>query len=147
LQEKPTSVFSIKGRPQNYTGKRLASVLFYKLTPEEILMVKNPLARSTEMNAWALQITAGATNKLEKAKMLFDALVSRVNPPGPGGTRTAKEVFAEWKSPSASFACEEYESLYVALARAVGLESYSVYVAQQFTGARARHACAAVFIG
>jgi transglutaminase-like putative cysteine protease len=35
----------------------------------------------------------------------------------------------------------------VALARAAGLEAYSVYVLQQDTGATPRHACAAVFIG
>jgi TPR repeat protein/transglutaminase-like putative cysteine protease len=145
-QEKPVSIFSIKGRPANITGKRLATVLFQKLTLDELPLVKNPLARTPEMNAWARQITAGDTNKLQKAKLLFDALVSRANPPRPGATRTAKEVFADWKTPSAAFCCEEYTSLYVALARAAGLEGYSVYVVQQETGATPRHACAAVFI-
>jgi TPR repeat protein len=146
-QEKPISVFSIKGRPENLTGQRLAGLLLQKLTPEEMLLVKNPLARTPGMNAWARQITTGATNKMEKARMLFDELVRRLNPAGPGGTRTAKEVYAAWKSPHASFCCEEYASLYVALARAAGLQAYSVYVVEQYTGATPRHACAAVFIG
>lgn len=145
-QPKPISVFSIKGRPANFTGQRLAAALFQKLTLDEVLLVKNPLARTPAMNAWARQLT-GETNKLQRAKLLFDALVSRVNPSRPGGTRTAKEVFAEWKNPHAAFCCEEYESLYVALARAAGLEAYSVLVVQQDSGATPRHACAAVFIG
>jgi TPR repeat protein len=144
--EKPISVFSIKERPQNYTGQRLAVFLLQKLTPEEMSLVKNPLARTPEMIAWARQITAGATNKMDKAMRLFDELVRRVNPPG-GGTRTAKEVFAAWKSPRVSFCCEEYTSLYVSLARAAGLQAYSVYVVEQYSGATPRHACAAVFIG
>ena len=146
-QQKPINVFSIKGRPANFTGQRLAAALFQKLTLDEVLLVKNPLARTPAMNAWARQITAGETNKLLRAKLLFDALASRVKPPRPGGTRTAKEVFAEWKNPHAAFCCEEYESLYVALARAAGLEAYSVLVVQQDSGATPRHACAAVFIG
>jgi TPR repeat protein len=146
-QDKPVSIFSVNGRPANFGGNRLAAALFQKLTLEEILLVKNPLARTAEMNAWARRITAGETNKLQKAKKLFEALVSRVNPSAPGGTRTAKEVFAEWNSATSAFCCQEYETLYVAMARAAGLEAYSVYVVEQETGATPRHACAAVFIG
>ena len=80
-QQKPISIFSIKGRAANFTGKRLAAALFQKLALDEILLVKNPLARTPAMNAWARQITAGETNKMLKAKSLLDALVARVNPP------------------------------------------------------------------
>jgi len=44
-QQKSISVFGIKGRPADFTGKRLAAALFQKLTLDEILLVKNPLAR------------------------------------------------------------------------------------------------------
>jgi hypothetical protein len=92
LQEKPISVFSIKGRPKDYTGQRLAVLLFEKLTPEEMSLVKNPLARTPEMNAWARQITTGSTNKAQKARMLFDELVRRVNPPGEAGIERPHKI-------------------------------------------------------
>ena len=147
MSDKPITVFSIAARPEPYTGQRLACLLFQKLTDEEMVLVHNPLARTIEMNAWAQKITAETTNQMQKAKLLYDELIRRKNPPGPGGTRTAQEVFRAWNSPGVSFCCEEYASLYVALARGAGLQAYSVYVVQQFTGATPRHACAAVFTG
>jgi TPR repeat protein/Tfp pilus assembly protein PilF len=146
LQAPPITVTTVTGRPEVYTEQSLAKLLSQKLTPEEMALVKNPLASSPGMNAWARQITAGTTNEMQKAKMLFDELTLRVNT-GFGGTRTAQEVFAAWKAPEASFCCEEYASLYVALARAAGLQAFLVDVIQQYSGSTPRHACAAVFIG
>src|SRR5437879_7949775 len=59
---------------------------------------------------------------------------------------TAKEVFAAWNTPGASFRCQELAYLYVALARAVGLRAYFVSVEQQCDGGRDLHNCAAVFL-
>jgi hypothetical protein len=145
-QTLPISVISLTWRPQVYTEQKLADLLGQKLTSEEMALVKNPLASTPEMNAWARQITAGTTNEMQKAKLLFDELIGRANP-GLGGTRTAQEVFAAWKSPGASFCCEEYASLYVALARAAALQSFLVYVVELYDGGTPRHACAAVYTG
>ena len=139
-QASPISVFSgVKERPEPYTEQSLANFLKSKLTPEEIASVRNPLASTPEMKGWARKITAGTTNELQKAKLLFDELVRRVNPPGPGDNRTAQEVFAAWDSPRGSFSCEEYANYYVSLARAVGLEAISGVVVKQYSGTTPRH--------
>ena len=143
-----TPVFFARARPKDYTEETLAEALRQKLTPEEASQAVNPLSSTPGMETWAVELTDRATNDLQKAKVLCDALASHPYDkafrfPGLG---TAKEVFAAWNTPGASFRCQELAYLYVALARAVGLRAYFVSVEQQCDGGRDLHHCAAVFL-
>jgi len=132
--------------PKEYTEASLQAVLRERLTDDELKMVVNPLESTPEMDRWARELTAGATDDLEKAKMLFNALIRRLQT-GQGGTRTAREVFAAWKDPAQSFSCQEYAKLYVALARAVGVKCFYVHLERDYLGDCVYHDCAAVFSG
>jgi tetratricopeptide (TPR) repeat protein len=145
LKDRLTLVYVVAAPPKAYTEETLAEILHQKLTADELTLVTNPLASTPEMNKWAHQLSAGATNDLGKAKLLFDALSRHVGE-GPRGWRTAKETFADWNRPGVSFYCQEYAFLFVALSRVVGIKSYDVYVEEGCDGQTAPHACAAVFV-
>src|SRR5579859_806451 len=113
-EEKPATLYNATGRPTVYSQQSLSNFLAAKLTAQEIALVKNPLASNPKMDAWARKITAGTTNELLKAKMIFDELVRRDNR-GANATRTAQEAYVVWKTPEVGFSCEEYAELYVAL--------------------------------
>ncbi len=143
-----TPVFFARARPRDYTEETLAEALRQKLTPEEASQAVNPLSSTPGMETWAVELTDRATNDLQKAKLLCDALASHQydKPFRFPGVGSAKEVFAAWNTPGACFRCQELAYLYVALARAVGLRAYFVSVEQQCNGGRDLHHCAAVFL-
>ena len=145
-EEKPATLYNATGRPTVYSNQSLSNFLGAKLAAKEMALVKNPLTSNPEMDAWAKQITAGTTNELLRAKMIFDELVRRDNR-GANATRTAQEVYAAWKTPGVGFSCEEYADFYVALARAAGLSAFLVIVVEQESGTTPRHGCAALFVG
>ena len=88
-------------------------------------------------------MTFGATNELDKARKLFEALSRHIDP-GFGGSRTAEQVYDSWDDPKASFRCQEYSRLYMALARSVGLSAFFVSVQKDFRTNDVIHACIAV---
>jgi hypothetical protein len=135
--------------PKDYTQQSLGNVLHQKLTPEEQSLVVNPLTDSPEMNRWAYQLTAGATNDLQKAKMIFDVLIQHTNYSAGllPKSATAQEVFADWNNPNAPVYCEQATALFVTLARAVGLKAYVVWVDEAYDGNMAAHVCSALFVG
>jgi Flp pilus assembly protein TadD len=134
--------------PANYSEETFAAVLSQKLSREELAVVVNPLTRTAEMDHRAKELTAGATNNLQKAKMLFDGLARHVNVGlRTYDRRTAGEVFADWNKPGASFLCMDYALLYVSLARAAGLRTYLVLVQQECDDRKVLHACAGVVVG
>ncbi len=132
--------------PKVYTPQSLEAALRQRLTPTEYTRVVNPLASTPAMDRWAQELTRGATNDLDKARKLFDALARHLDT-GAVSTRTAEQVFAAWNDPSQSFCCQEYARLYIALARAVGVKAFYVRVEKDYTGEIVYHDCAAVFIG
>ena len=106
----------------------------------------DPLECTPAMRRWAETITAGTTNDLQMAKALFDE-VRKGAIPGPvvGNTyRTAAGVFTNWGSRSNSFVCQELAYLYIALARATGLDAHYALVEQDCYGNQDFHACAAL---
>ena len=131
--------------PKLYTSETLDAKLRERLAPDELKLVVNPLAGSPEMKRWTEALTGGATNEFDRARKLFDALHLRLDP-GPGGSRTAREVFAAWDDPKVSFRCQEYARLYVTLAREVGLKAFFVMVNKTADGRTIPHACAAVLV-
>ncbi len=144
----PPPVSAAARAPRDYTAAALAAALKANLRPEEVSLVVNPVAATSEMRLWAHELTASVTNGLQRAKALYDLMTARVaTKPVPGRQyRTAQEVFAAWDTPGEAFLCQELTYLYVALARAVCLRAYTVFVEQDCYGAWNYHACAAVFI-
>lgn len=132
--------------PRSYTRQGLEAVLRQRLTPAECKLVINPLASMPGMDRWALELTRAATNDLDKARKIFDALARHLDT-GESGTRTAQEVFAAWNDPKQSFCCQEYAKLYIALARAAGIRAFYVHLEKDYSGEIVYHDCAAVFIG
>jgi tetratricopeptide (TPR) repeat protein len=133
-------------RPTLYTRQSLEAALRQRLTLAEYKLVINPLASTPAMDRWAQELTRGATNELDKARAIFQALTRHLDS-GEVGTRTAQEVFAAWNDPAQSFCCQEYAKLYIALARAVGVNAFYVHLERDYSGAIVYHDCAAVFIG
>ena len=131
--------------PKVFTAQSLNDEMRARLNEEEMKLATNPLLSSPEMKRWAEEQTRGATNDFDKCKKLFDALVRRVNA-GQGGQRNARQVFADWQNPKASFKCQEFAVLYVALARAVGLKAYMVGVERDYRDDQVTHGCAGVLI-
>jgi len=130
--------------PRSYTAHSLDAALRARLSREEYQQIVNPLASTPAMDRWAQELTRGATNDLSKARMIFAALARHLDT-GEQGTRTAREVFAAWNDPAQSFCCQEYAKLYIALARAVGVQAYYVHLEKDYSGDVVYHDCAAVF--
>ncbi len=131
--------------PQAINQDELLEALRQKLTPAEMGLATNPVTGTLAMKKWALELTQGATNDLDKAHKLFTALARRLGS-GEGGHRTAAQVFADWNKPSSSFRCQEHAFFYVALARAAGLQANFAAVWQNAAGENVHHACAAVWM-
>jgi tetratricopeptide (TPR) repeat protein len=138
----------IKAPAREYSDETFAAALRQELGSEQASLVVNPLASTPEMDRWARELVAGATNELQKAKILFDVLVGRFSRSPAQFPRppTAQEAFASRAKPDTSLGCQEFAFLYVALARAVGLKSFHVFVDQDCRGMKCLHGCASVFL-
>lgn len=145
IQRASVATFVEASEPKTFTPQTLDAELRQRLSPDEIKLAVNPLLSTPEMKRWAEEQTRGATNDFDKAKKLFDALAHRVNS-GPGGLRTAPQVFADWKNPDAAFRCQEFALFYVALARQIGLQAYVVDVERDYDDKSVLHVCAGVFL-
>ena len=147
LKSRLSPVYVTAPMPKEYTSAELSDALKKKLTNEEYQLVINPLASTPEMDRWARELTAGATNDLQKASFLFDKLTRHIDSSKITSSRTAMEVFEDWQKPEQRFVCKEYANIYVSLARAVGLKAFWVYVFEEVDGQKEQHACAGVYIG
>ena len=146
LKASLTPVFVLAAEPKSYSEESLHEALRNRLSAEELARVHFPLTSIPEMKHWAEELTRGATNDFQKAQALYTALARHLDP-GPGGSRTARETYADWQKPQASFRCQEYARLYVALARDVGLKAFYVSVERDNEDKTVLHACAGVLIG
>ncbi|MBU6400585.1 MAG: tetratricopeptide repeat protein, partial [Verrucomicrobia bacterium] len=142
-----TPVYLTLTEPKFYTEADLNQLLKQKLTPAEIGLVTNPLTCTPAMDRWAHEIVPGASNDFQKAQQLFGAIAHHLSLVQSSGSRTAEQVFADWNAPAVSFSCQENATLYVTLARAVGLKAFFADVQESWNGNRVPHACAAVFFG
>jgi tetratricopeptide (TPR) repeat protein len=130
--------------PKAFDEKALEACFESKLSAEQRTLLVRPLATTAEISGRARELTASGMNELQRARLVFDALAGHLDA-GESELRTAAEVFEAWKSPQASFTCQEYALLYTTMARAVGVRAYVVAVARDFQGESVSHACAAVF--
>ena len=97
--------------PTIYTRQSLDAALRQRLTPAEYKLVINPLSSTPAMDRWAQELTRGATNDLDRARKIFDALTRHLDT-GELSTRTAQEVFAAWNDPAQSFAAGICQALH-----------------------------------
>ena len=145
-----TPTYLSNAPPVSYDEETLKRELQQKLGEQDAALAENPIAATAEMKRWALEMTAGATNDLQKARMLFEALLPGVNNTAflaHSNSVTAREVFAEWGKPGMAMHCQEASFLFIALARAAGLRAYAVSVGEGCDGTKTNHGCAAVFFG
>jgi len=145
LKASLSPVFLKVSEPKSYSEQSLREALRTRLSAEELAMIKLPLTSTPEMRRWAEQLTQGATNDLQRAQKLYEALTRHLDV-GPGGSRTAQETFIDWEKPEASFRCQEYARLYVALARDLNLKAFFVMVERDYEDRPVFHACAGVLI-
>ncbi len=132
--------------PESIDAPTLKATLREKLNSTDFSLVTNPLACTKEMTRFARTLVKGSVGEEQKARRLFDSVAARLDPSIGDSTRTARETFAAWDDRSTSFTCQEYAFLYIALARAVGLNSFYVTIEQDCYGRTVPHACAGVFI-
>jgi len=133
-------------QPRQRTGEELKRELEQRLSPAELALAVNPLEANEAMKAWARQLICAVPQARDKALLLFAELASGERIPGHRGNGTALETFGKWKEVPQKFSCQEYSSLYVALARQVGLDAFFVHVGRDAGGKIVRHDCAIVFL-
>jgi tetratricopeptide (TPR) repeat protein len=145
LKSTLTPTFIEASPPKRYAEDGLDRILWDKLTDDERALVGNPFSCTDAMREWAKDLTRGANDDLDKANAIFEELSARLIPGGPTRSRTAQEVFAAWKDPKVHLACMDHAVLFVALARAAGVDAFLVSVSRLPDGTARGHACAAVF--
>ena len=133
-------------RPRSFGPGELDAELNRRLTAEERKRVVDPLEITPEITAEAKRLTVGLTNDLLRAWALFAEVTGRGRGTGEGGHRTADEALQASADPQARFLCQEYAKLYVALARAVGLDAWLVHIERCADGSVGYHDCAALFV-
>ena len=133
--------------PQRYTAEALDALLRERLSERERELAPNPFSCTEPMRAWAQDLTKGAATDLDKAKAIFDGLAARPNSGGQARSRIAREVFEAWKQADTRLVCMDHAVLFVALARAVDVNTFFVNVTTLPDGTVVNHACAAVFAG
>jgi tetratricopeptide (TPR) repeat protein len=133
--------------PQWFSPSELEQAFHARLSKDEYRLVTNPLVGTPKMKAWAESSAGTATNDLEKAQELFNAVLPHVNQQWGKGLRTAADVFNSLADARTVFTCQEYAFLYVATARQLGLKAYYTQVNEDYRGKPVTHGCAAVFIG
>ncbi len=135
--------------PQVYTHESLHQALRQRLTPEEMDLVVYPLAGNAAVEQWAHELIAEVPEthiETDLARALFAGVMQRKGARGGEMDLTAAQVFAVWDDPEASFDCEAFAKLYIALARAVGLQAFYVHIDRDCRGKLIDHDCAIVFI-
>ena len=133
-------------RPRAYTPAALKAELERRLTPEERALAVNPVELTPEILKLSKELTAGLTNQTLRALLLFSDVAERGRGIGKGGSRTAPQVLASSGDPQSQFSCQEFAKLFVALARAAGLEAWLVHVDVYEDGRPVWHDCAALFL-
>jgi tetratricopeptide (TPR) repeat protein len=145
IQARQTPAHPVR-RPRAYTSETLETELERRLTPEERRLVVNPVEITPEIAAQAEKLTAGLTNQLLQALVIFGEVAERGRGSGSGGSRTAPQALAGADDPRTRFSCQEFAKLFVALARAAGLDACLVHVDVDANGRAGWHDCAALFL-
>jgi len=131
--------------PRNYAEEELEALLRGKLTDRERQLVAHPFSCTDAMREWARALAREARTDMDKARAIFEVLSARLDPRGQRRSRTAREVFDDWKDPQTNLVCMDLAVLFVALARAADVKAFFVNVTKDPDGVVTSHACAAVF--
>ncbi len=133
-------------QPRSFTRAELSAELERRLTAEERQLVVNPLEITPEIRAEAYRLTAYVTNEYLRAYALFAEVAQRGRGSGDGGQRTASESLKDSTDPETRLSCQEHAKLFVAFARALGLNAWLVHIDRCADGSPAYHDCAALFV-
>lgn len=141
-------VYVQAAHPKSYNDSSFQEELRRRLKPEEVTIAINPFAANPKMRAWAVKACSGLTNDVDKAKAIYQAVVSHVvrKPFEKAETRTAAEAFELLDTPEPSLRCGDLTFLYVTLAREVGLEAFYTDVTKDVRNKPGFHCCSAVFV-
>jgi TPR repeat protein/TolB-like protein len=134
-------------KPRSLTLTELSAELEQRLTAEERSIAVNPVEITPEVRAEAGRLTTGITNEHLRALALFAGVAQRGRGLGDGGQRTASQSLAALDDPETRLSCQEHAKLFVACARALGLEAWIAHVEQCADGSPGSHDCAALFVG
>jgi TPR repeat protein len=133
-------------RPKIFTVAEIEAELDHRLSAVERKLVVNPVGITPEIEAKARTLTTGLNTDAAKAIAIFAEVARRGRGTGDAGIRTASETLEQTTSPEARFSCQEYAKLFVALARAAGLESWLVHIDRDADGRPGYHDCAVVYV-
>ena len=133
-------------RPRSFTPAALSAELERRLTAEERPLVVNPVEVTPAVRAEARRLTAYVTNEWLKALALFAEVARRGRGAGDGGQRTAAETLKDSADPETRLSCQEHAKLFVAFARALGLEAWIAHIERCADGSPGYHDCAALFL-
>jgi len=135
--------------PQKFPENDFDTAIAGKLESAEADLVVNPLTYTPQMQRRARELTIGATNDTQRARMIFDAVVGRADTSLALLARpeTAQGAYDAWDSAASQLGCQELAFLYVALTRALGLTTFHVFVERDSRGLWLLHGCAAFFTG
>ncbi len=135
----PTYILAPK-RLERYSREELRRALRERLTGTEVDAVEDPLATTLEMKQWAEEATRAGTNAIERAKLLFQALSACAS----GGQVSTLSARLAFERKHEVMRCQEQARLFVALARAIGLDAYVVNVERDAFDRQVAHQCAGV---
>ena len=141
-----TSASSLLVQPRVYSAAELSAELDRRLSTAERKLVINPVEITPAISAEARRLTVGLTNDLLQSVALFAEVASHGRGNGDAGARTAGQTFESADDPQATFSCQEYAKLFVAMARSLGIESWMVHVVRDAEGLPGYHDCAVVFV-
>jgi tetratricopeptide (TPR) repeat protein len=133
--------------PRRYSEQDVDTILSERLDKAERHLVGNPFACTDAMRQWAQELTRDATTDTDKARAIFRGLAARPWTRGQAKSRIAREVFAAWGDPKVRLVCMDHAVLFVALARAVGIDASFAQITRDSAGIVMNHACAAIFDG
>ncbi len=127
------------------------ALLPLEISPKNIIAGKSEFQLWNEIVETAKKLCAGISDPIEKARAIYDFLNQNRDGAvfaydekairGEGFARRAVETWAEKKGD-----CDEMAYLFVAMARAAGLEAGFVDVAELETPGTVKHGCACIFV-
>ncbi|MFC1631256.1 hypothetical protein ACFL2I_01765, partial [Candidatus Omnitrophota bacterium] len=157
-----------KPLPNIYVDKEIKLILKTQLPYDKFSLLKYPYETSEEINKYTKELTKGLKTDLEKSKAIFSAIIeedklglhfdkeiwhkrkqdaiqnkkdNRIN-------RTAIEVFEQRKKTGDRFAtCFEATNLFLAMARAAGINAYLALIIRDYRNIYVHHVAGGITVG
>jgi tetratricopeptide (TPR) repeat protein len=141
LQNRLTTCLVAGGAPPFLSTSDLTAEISQRLAGTPAVPLVYPFAGSHEITNWARQVIGSTTEDEAKARLLFDALCRSATKRESRSRRTATQTLKAMSAGDTDISCQDYTFLYMALARAVGLNAFYVLVDKDYSGEVVSHAC------